>query len=86
MKKQKKFGRKLQLNKETIARLDQRKVKAGGLNTVCADTIETEACGVTICNYQTCETCETCQTCQTCETCPPCPSVKICPCQEPLTY
>ncbi|MFC2141106.1 class I lanthipeptide [Acidobacteriota bacterium] len=80
MKQQKKFGRKLQLNKETIARLDQRKVKAGGLNTVCADTIETEALCDSICycppTYQTC----------TCDTCPPCPSVKYCPCQEPLTY
>ena len=93
MKKQKKFSRKLQLNKETITHLDQNKVHAGRLATVCGDTIITEALCGTVCDCYTNETCQTCRTCtcggETCliTVCDPCTDPRTpCICQEPLTY
>jgi hypothetical protein len=99
MKKQKKFGRKLALNKETIATLNQQKV-VGGRTTIvseclacpCGQTIETEViCSLIDCytiNTPTCQTCDTCggETCIV-TVCDPCTTPKIyCICQEPLTY
>ena len=70
--KQKKFRRKLQLNKETIARLNQEKVLAGNPPSPCGETIPTEViCSVIYCytiNYTLCDT--NCRSCITyCETC-----------------
>ncbi len=79
MKKQKKFGRKLQLNKETIAQLDQKKVKGGIPPGPCGTTFPTEAiCTVADCytiHQSNCVTncvtdCSpTCTICATCATC-----------------
>jgi hypothetical protein len=52
MKKQKKFGRKLQLNKETIAKLNQKKVLAGKPPIPCGTTFPTEV----ICTVADCYT------------------------------
>lgn len=75
MKKQKKFGRKLQLNKETIATLNQDKVRGGGPSDKicpCHTTFPTEV----VCTAADCPTihitlCQTdCYTCITyCDTC-----------------
>ena len=89
MKKQKKFGRKLALNKETIAALSQKKVIGGRTEvqfTVCAcpcqNTEDTDACTFI---GDTCEgTCggETCLF----TVCDPCTNARTpCMCKEPLT-
>jgi hypothetical protein len=101
MKNKKKFGRKLALNKQTIASLSQQKV-VGGRTTIvseclacpCGQTIETEViCSLVDCytiNTPTCQTCETCGelTCECTVNCTDnCTNARIpCPCQEPLTY
>jgi hypothetical protein len=92
MKKQKKLGRRLKLNKQTIAQLDQDKV-LGGATISCSDpcpcdnTVATEAC--TYCE----ETCNTCQGNTCLASCPrsQCPTdcgescVIPCPCVQPIT-
>jgi hypothetical protein len=92
MKNKKKFGRKLTLNKQTIARLDQKKVIGGRTMefTVCLcpcrNTELTDACTFV---GETCEgTCgeDTCECTVNCIT-DICTNPRIpCPCQEPLTY
>jgi hypothetical protein len=97
MKKQKKFGRKLSLNKQTIASLGKRQVVGGATGIVteciacpCGQTIATEViCSLVDCytiNTPTCQTCDCPNTakseCGSCDTCQGSP----CPCQMPLTY
>jgi hypothetical protein len=61
MKKQKKFGRKLALNKETIVRLDQRKLFGGRTEdcesvVVCIiPTLKLTKCALTECLVCPCE-------------------------------
>lgn len=58
MKRQKKFGRKLRLNKETIAVLNGKnmvKVVGGETGGTCT------CCDTSITTSETCYTCETCQ-------------------------
>jgi hypothetical protein len=83
MKKQKKFGRKLALNKQTIARLGQEKVLGGATGIVteciqcpCGQTVPTEtacsnACPTDTCYCITINNCPTNFTCETCDTCLP---------------
>ncbi len=51
MKKQKKFGRKLKLSKETIVRLDQSDAKhvVGGRSRTCGELTILTYCGQTVC-------------------------------------
>jgi hypothetical protein len=94
MKRQKKFGRKLALNKQTIARLGQEKVLGGATGIVteciqcpCGQTVPTETACSNECPTDTCNCTATCDSCpcpitidRTCDTCrTDCGSCFTCP-------